>query len=238
MAKSSLSLASLTASGLYEVEGKRKQPNLRKSLPWLLVGCISLPIKLPFPTPFDCKTPRQTPTIRRRPQKRKSVPVSRPAPRPELVFEKPQPIPQQEPERQRDRTTVAQGNFSQLIYAEVNDIRQSSGLQPLRWNGNVANVARQHSQNMANNNFFSHADPQGNTALERLLNAGVRFNLVAENLALNDYAPDPVAIAIKGWLDSPGHRQNMLRVEVTDTGVGVVRQGEEYFFTQLFIRRP
>lgn len=235
MAKSSLSLASLLASVRYEVEYKEKQPGLKKSLPWLLVGCISLPVKLPFPTPFDCKTPRQTPIIRRQP-KPKSVPVLRPIPEPEPVLEAPAPIPPQPPVR--ERTDVVQGNLSQLIYTEVNDIRQSYGLQPLRWNGNVANVARQHSQNMADNNFFSHADPQGNTALERLLAAGVRFNLVAENLALNENAPDPVAIAIEGWLDSPGHRRNILRTEVTDTGVGVVRQGEEYFFTQLFIRRP
>lgn len=224
MAKSSLSLASLTASDYFEVEdkGQRRQPGFRKSLPWLLMGCISLPIKLPFPTPFECKTPRQAPTIRQQPQ--------RPAP------EVPAPIPPQRP--RRNPIVGAQGNFSQLIYAEVNDIRLSYGLQPLQWNANVANVARQHSQNMADNNFFSHADPQGNTALERLLNAGVRFNLVAENLALNENAPDPVSLAIQGWLDSPGHRQNMLRAEVTHTGVGVIRQGEEYFFTQLFIRRP
>lgn len=233
MAKSSLSLA-LTASDPFEVEDQKKrlQPAFKKSLSWLLMGCISLPIKLPFPTPFDCKTPRQTPTIRRQPRRRQPVP--RPAPEP--VLEVPAPIP---PQNSRPNPIVgAQGNFSQLIYAEVNDIRQSYGLQPLQWNANVANVARQHSRNMADNNFFSHADPQGNTALERLLNAGVPFNLVAENLALNDNAPDPVSIAIKGWLDSPGHRRNMLRAEVTDTGVGVVRQGEEYFFTQLFIRRP
>lgn len=230
MAKSSLSLASLTTSDCFEVEDQeqRLQSGFKKSLPWLLMGCFSLPIKIPFPTPFECKTPQQTSTIRRPPRRRQSVP--RPAPG------APVPIP---PEKSRRGPIVgAQGNYSQLVYAEVNHIRQSYGLQPLQWNANVANVARQHSRNMADNNFFSHADPQGNTALERLLNAGVRFNLVAENLALNENASDPVSLAINGWLDSPGHRQNMLRAEVTDTGVGVIRQGEEYFFTQLFIRRP
>ncbi|WP_299492576.1 CAP domain-containing protein [Acaryochloris sp. IP29b_bin.137] len=234
MAKSSLSRVSLTVLEQDEVgnKGQRTQLGTHKSLSWLLVGCIALPIKLPFPVPFECKTPRQTPTIRRQPRQRKSVPQ----PTPEPVLESPKPIPPQE--SRRDSTAVAQGNLSQLIYTEVNDIRQSYGLQPLQWNANVANVARRHSQNMADNNFFSHADRQGNTALERLLNAGIRFNLVAENLALNENAPDPVALAIEGWLDSPGHRQNMLRAEVTDTGVGVVRQGEEYFFTQVFIRQP
>lgn len=237
MTKSSLSLASFTASDHDEVEDKEQQtqPGLNKSLPWLLVGCISLPIKLPFPTPFDCQTPRQAPTILRRPRQ-KAVPVSLPPPGP--ILEVPESIPPQESVRKRDRMAVAQGDLSRLIHSEINDIRQSYGLQPLRWNANVANVARQHSQNMADNNFFSHADPQGNTALERLLAAGIQFNLVAENLALNENAPDPVALVIEGWLDSPGHRQNILRPEVTETGVGVVRQGEEYFFTQLFIRRP
>lgn len=234
MAKSSLSRVSSTALEQDEVgnKGQRTQLGAQKSLSWWLVGCIALPIKLPFPVPFECKTPRQTPTIRRQPQRRKSVP--RPVPEP--VLEAPEPIPSQE--SRRDSTAVAQSNLSQLIYTEVNDIRQSYGLQPLQWNGDVAKVARSHSQNMAANNFFSHADPQGNTALERLLNAGVRFNLVAENLALNENAPDPVAQAIMGWWDSPGHRQNMLRADVTETGVGVIRQGGEYFFTQVFIRQP
>lgn len=230
MAKSSLSLASLTAPDHHGIERQPIPPRFKQSLAWVLMGCISLPIKLPFPTPFDCKTPRQTPTIRRQPRRRQTVP------RPEPVLETPEPIPPQK--ARRGPIVGAQGNFSQLIYAEVNDIRQSYGLRPLQWNANVANVARRHSRNMADNNFFSHADPQGNTALERLLNAGVRFNLVAENLALNENVPDPVALAIEGWLDSPGYRQNMLRAEVTHTGVGVIRQGEEYFFTQLFIRRP
>ncbi|WP_235109566.1 hypothetical protein [Acaryochloris sp. 'Moss Beach'] len=62
MAKSSLSLA-LTASDPFEVKDQKKrlQPAFKKSLPWLLMGCISLPIKLPFPTPFDCKTPPTNP---------------------------------------------------------------------------------------------------------------------------------------------------------------------------------
>ncbi|NJK41948.1 MAG: CAP domain-containing protein [Acaryochloridaceae cyanobacterium SU_2_1] len=128
--------------------------------------------------------------------------------------------------------------MSEQVYAEINDIRRSNGLRPLRWHDGLAKVARQHSENMAVNNFFSHTDRQGDTALERTQRARIPFKVVAENLAWSDGAPDPVAISVDGWMRSPGHRQNILRPEVTDTGVGTVRQGNAVYFTQLFIRRP
>lgn len=122
------------------------------------------------------------------------------------------------------------------IQRRVNQIRQSRGLPALRWNAKLAQVARNHSGQMARHRFFSHTDRRGHSAVERVQDAGIAFRLVAENLFMSEYIDNPVSEAIDGWMGSRGHRANILRTQVTQTGVGVVQRGDAYYLTQLFIR--
>ncbi len=120
------------------------------------------------------------------------------------------------------------------VRQQINAIRQQQGLNQLRNNEKLAQVARNYSRQMAEQNFFSHTSPQGTTVVQRVHSAGIFYFMVGENLFKGTNLPDPVPSAVQGWVNSPGHRENILRPEFRETGVGVWRKGNTYYFTQLF----
>lgn len=122
------------------------------------------------------------------------------------------------------------------VRQRVNEIRQKQGLSQLRHNEKLAQVARNYSQQMAQKNFFSHTSPEGSTMVQRVKSAGIFYFMVGENLYMCTNMPQPVPSAVRGWMNSPGHRENMLRPEYRETGIGVWRTGNSYYFTQLFMR--
>ena len=122
------------------------------------------------------------------------------------------------------------------VYQRINEIRQKQGLSKLRHNEKLAQVARNYSQQMAEKKFFSHTSPKGDTMVQRVKSAGIFYIMLGENLFMCTNAPQPVPLGVKGWMDSPGHRENILRPEYRETGIGVWRKGNSYYFTQLFMR--
>lgn len=123
------------------------------------------------------------------------------------------------------------------IRQSINQVRQKQGLKPLENNQRLAEVARNYSRYMASKNFFSHTGIDGSTPSQRVEAAGILYWVVGENLFRGTNIPQPVQIAVKGWLESPGHRANILRPVYTETGVGVWRVKNTYYITQLFLRR-
>jgi uncharacterized protein YkwD len=84
--------------------------------------------------------------------------------------------------------------------------------------------------------FFSHVDPRFGKPAQRLTRAGIRWKSCAENIHRSRGHSDPVRVALNGWLNSPGHRKNILDTTYTQTGVGVtVSAGGVYTITQLFV---
>lgn len=122
------------------------------------------------------------------------------------------------------------------IRQQINKIRQQNGLNPLENNERLAQVARNYSQTMARENFFSHTGSKGDTPAQRVREAGISYWVVGENLFKSTNIPKPVPSAVKGWMDSRGHRENILRPEYAETGVGIWRDGNTYYITQLFMR--
>lgn len=122
------------------------------------------------------------------------------------------------------------------IRQRINEIRQKQGLSELQANEKLAEVARRYSQQMAEQDFFSHTSPTGETPAQRVRSAGIVYMLVGENLFTSTNIPQPVNAAVEGWMDSPGHRENILRSQYRETGIGVWRNGETYYVTQLFLR--
>ncbi len=94
---------------------------------------------------------------------------------------------------------------------EVNRLRQSHRLVPLTFSENLLYVARSYSRRMAEEKFFSHSDPEGRSVRERVNEANIKWRMVGENLALSNGYINPVAISLRGWMDSPGHRRNLAR---------------------------
>lgn len=122
------------------------------------------------------------------------------------------------------------------VREQINQIRQQQGLTPLRQNDQLAEVARNYSRRMAEEDFFAHVSPKGDTLSDRVEAAGVFYFMIGENLFTSTNIADPVPASVKGWMNSPGHRENILRSEFRETGIGVWRQGNTYYFTQLFLR--
>lgn len=129
--------------------------------------------------------------------------------------------------------------LEKLIYEEVNEVRKQYNLPELQWASDVAYVARQHSKDMGVKQYFAHENKKGGMVSERLANNGIVFSTSAENIFKCKNYPDVVEESVKGWMDSPGHRENILNEQVTETGVGVYEvEGEnEYYITQNFIKR-
>jgi len=122
------------------------------------------------------------------------------------------------------------------VLARVNQIRQDEGLKPLRVNRPLTAIARGFSRQMAVENFFSHEAPSGETLEDRIRDARLDFARIGENIYKCTNLPNPAASAVKAWMNSPGHRHNVLTAEYSETGIGVWKQGKTYYFTQDFIR--
>ena len=113
----------------------------------------------------------------------------------------------------------------------VNEERASAGLRPLIWDERLLPVARQHSEEMFRLKYFAHTSPVSGTPFDRLKSAGIAYSRAGENLA---YAQS-VSVAHRGLMQSPGHRENILRPEYTHIAIGVISAGPYgRMFTQLF----
>jgi uncharacterized protein YkwD len=126
-----------------------------------------------------------------------------------------------------------------LAFEAINRKRAESGLAPLEWSNDLARVARLHSQNMAELQFFSHRGLDSKFVSDRAddLNIG-RWRAIGENIAYNRGFEDPVAKAIELWLGSNTHRKNLLDASWRESAIGVaVAENGAYYFTQVFLVR-
>jgi uncharacterized protein YkwD len=99
----------------------------------------------------------------------------------------------------------------------VNQVRQQNGLHPLNIDAALVAAAKRHSTDMAQNNFMSHTGSDGSSPWDRMADAGYRLYYGGENVA----AGYPTAgTVLNGWMNSPGHRDNILNSNFLDLGVG------------------
>jgi uncharacterized protein YkwD len=121
----------------------------------------------------------------------------------------------------------------------VNAERRTRGEMPLVWDADLTRMARIHSENMARQNFFNHKGPDGQGLSERSRASGIRgFKALAENLAYNKGFADVASCAVVGWMQSEGHRDNILNAEYTRSGIGIARSADgRVYITQVFIAR-
>ncbi|MBS1792336.1 MAG: CAP domain-containing protein [Acidobacteria bacterium] len=125
------------------------------------------------------------------------------------------------------------------VFDEINSQRSIYGLNPLVWNEQAARVARLHSTSMADFDFFSHAGLDGRHVDNRADRIGLRnWRVIGENIAYNSGYSDPAERAVIGWMNSDGHRRNILRDNWSETGIGIaVSTAGKFYFTQVFLQR-
>ncbi|GAA0589258.1 sigma-70 family RNA polymerase sigma factor [Streptomyces crystallinus] len=111
-----------------------------------------------------------------------------------------------------------QGSGAQQVIALVNDERARNGCGPVTDNAQLATAAQRHSDNMAAQGFFDHTDPSGAGPGERIHAAGYQWSTYGENIARGQQTPADV---MKSWMNSPGHRANILNCAFKELGVGI-----------------
>lgn len=121
-------------------------------------------------------------------------------------------------------------SYESEVIRLVNEIRQQSGLRPLAANWELSRVARYKSQDMRDNGYFSHDSPTYGTPFQMLSAFGLSYRTAGENIAKGYASPQAV---VNGWMNSSGHRANILNASYTQIGVGYVSGGN--YWTQLFI---
>jgi uncharacterized protein YkwD len=125
--------------------------------------------------------------------------------------------------------------LARRTFDAVNAQRVQAGLAPFKWNDALAAAARDHALSMAGRDFFSHNDPVRGRLAERLKSRGIPWRMCAENIFMEEGYKDPVPRAVEGWMNSPGHRENILEPRLTDSGVGTaVTAGGRRYFVQIF----
>jgi uncharacterized protein YkwD len=125
-----------------------------------------------------------------------------------------------------NRMLVAGPTFEDLVVEQVNTERlNNGGLPPLKHNSLLDTSSETHSHNMGDRDFFAHCDLDTETLpWDRMSAAGYQFSAAAENIAAGYGTPEQV---MTGWMNSPGHRNNILSTSYREIGVGYYYQGTD-----------
>jgi len=148
----------------------------------------------------------------------------------------PQETPQQEaPQEQPAPTADASiATMEKEVVRLVNIEREKQGLQPYKHNSQVTSIARRKSEDMRDKKYFSHQSPTYGSPFEMLNQFGVEFTAAGENIAKGQKTAQAV---MTSWMNSPGHRKNILSEKFTEIGVGLAKDANgTTYWTQQFIR--
>lgn len=162
--------------------------------------------------------------------------------------------------KNRPQPSVSAIGLEKQIHELVNKERQKNGVAPLAWEDALASVARNYSKDMSKRNFFDHYSPEGHDYLKRYQQAGyqcaIRTNrtihMGGENIALNHLYDSVTTVnsqayydwnsqekiadtTVRGWMKSPGHRNNILTPYFQREGIGVfIDSAGKVYITQNF----
>lgn len=123
-------------------------------------------------------------------------------------------------------------NYEKEVVRLVNEIRAKNGLRQLKEDWELSRVARIKSQDMKDNGYFSHTSPVYGSPFQMINNFGISYKSAGENIAKGQKTPEAV---VNAWMNSPGHRANILNSSYNTIGVGYVESGKHW--TQMFISR-
>ncbi|MBD7908321.1 hypothetical protein H9659_08260 [Sporosarcina sp. Sa3CUA8] len=159
-----------------------------------------------------------------------------PVEKPDTPVEKPSlptnPVPEEKPEQTPDQGQVSASQIEQAVLTLTNAERQKAGLKALQMDDKLMKTARAKSADMASKNYFSHTSPTYGSPFDQMKANGITYRAAAENIAMGQRSAEEV---VKGWMESPGHRQNILTPGFTHIGIGYDAKGN--YWTQQFIQK-
>ena len=182
-------------------------------------SCQPAPAKVTTPSRPAPATPAAAPA---------PTPAPKPAPTPA-----PAPAPAPTPAPAANNGSISA--FEQQVVDLTNAERAKAGLSPLKLNVELSRVARIKSEDMRDKNYFDHNSPTYGSPFDMMRKFGISYTAAGENIAAGQTSPQAV---VTGWMNSPGHRQNILNSNYTEIGVGYAAGGSyRHYWTQEFIRR-
>ncbi|WP_019155291.1 SafA/ExsA family spore coat assembly protein [Robertmurraya massiliosenegalensis] len=117
----------------------------------------------------------------------------------------------------------------------TNQERAKYGLKPLKANWELSRVARYKSADMRDRNYFSHTSPTYGSPFDMIKKFGLSYRSAGENIAAGQTSPEQV---VQAWMNSEGHRANILNSGYTEIGVGYAEGGSQrHYWTQMFISK-
>ncbi|MBD5140329.1 MAG: hypothetical protein HDT25_02785 [Ruminococcus sp.] len=129
-----------------------------------------------------------------------------------------------------DKNDSDVSDYEKEVVDLVNEIRKEYGLSELTLNTELSAVARAKSQDMKDNQYFSHTSPTYGSPFDMMKTFGISYRTAGENIAMGYRTPEAV---VDGWMNSEGHRANILNSSYKEIGVGYVSSGN--YWTQMFI---
>jgi uncharacterized protein YkwD len=131
-----------------------------------------------------------------------------------------------------DSSTLKISAKEQRILDLTNAARAKEGLTPLKPNATLFEVARAHSANMAKQHKMEHV-LDGQTPADRVKTAGYRYRWMGENIAYGKYTP--IDKIFDEWMNSKHHRENILKPEYREIGIGIARGSDDFiYYSQVF----
>lgn len=169
-----------------------------------------------------------------------------PAPKQQTEQSAPTPAPSQQPKTEQAQEPAVEkeqtpakptqsGDISEIeqqVIELTNAERRNNGLADLQADTALSNVAREKSNDMQTNNYFSHTSPTYGSPFDMIRDFDVSYNSAGENIAQGQRSAEEV---VQAWMDSEGHRANIMNGDFTHIGVGYIEEG--HYWTQMFIGR-
>ncbi|MEC5423907.1 CAP domain-containing protein [Virgibacillus sp. C22-A2] len=139
---------------------------------------------------------------------------------------------QQESDQQQGEQDTESRDFESAVIDFTNEERRREGLSELKEDPSLSEVAKEKSKDMQSNGYFSHTSPNYGSPFDMMRDFGVSYQSAGENIAQGQRSPD---VVVQEWMNSEGHRENILNGGFTHIGVGYVEDGN--YWTQMFITK-
>ncbi len=141
---------------------------------------------------------------------------------------------EQEETAQESAPSASMGAYEQQVVDLVNKERAAAGLPALKVNTKLAGVAEMKAEDLRDKNYFSHTSPTYGSPFDMMKQFGISYSSAGENIAKGQKTPDSV---MNGWMNSSGHKANILNTSFTEIGVGYVTDSNgTTYWVQMFIR--
>ena len=186
----------------------------------LTPNCPNLPSK-PNNTPSNPNT-----TPEQKPDSTPNNPSTAPEQKPDSAPSNPSTTPEQKP-------STDFSSYQQQVLDLVNAERAKRGISALTLDSSLSSVATKKSQDMIDKNYFDHTSPTYGSPFDMMKQFGISYRSAGENIAKGQKTPQEV---VDAWMNSEGHRKNILNPNFTNLGVGIAKDSNKTtYWTQMFI---